>query len=481
MIPALAPAAQVVRAPAISEAAASRQAGLPPRGVAPPVGAAPRRTAAAVRGAAQVGSASTSSRATPITPISGATIDWNHFSSSVAAAGFVNHRGRDMFYNPGDTVWVMAKFAYGLLDDDIKDEEVDVWLNRGCGAGWELVGTELTTDDAEHPTVEGVEDTGGWVFFDATDLDLEEGRHRFLLSVGGDRSTTEVYVDVVPAGTPVIVTDIDGTLTTEENEEFSALLTGALPQSNPDSADVLTALAEQGYRVFYLTARPHFLGQRTREFLAAHQYPLGVVHTTLTFTGATGDTAVGYKSDELAAIAARGLVPSWAFGNTASDAEAFAGANVPLDEHRIMFQFTDADFGSRRIEAYSELLPLGVSRGPARRPRRHPRVEPRAPPRAATSASRRWAPCSTRSTSGSTRRRSRTSRATRTTRWSSSTTRCCRCWRSSSRTCPRDVEHVIVCATTARRSPTGTSTTRPCSPPSPPPTPGPRSTRTAPR
>jgi hypothetical protein len=146
-----------------------------------------------------------------------------------------------MFYNPGDTVWVMAKFAYGLLDDDIKDEEVDVWLNRGCGAGWELVGTELTTDDAEHPTVEGVEDTGGWVFFDATDLDLEEGRHRFLLSVGGDRSTTEVYVDVVPAGTPVIVTDIDGTLTTEENEEFSALLTGALPQSNPDSADVLTA------------------------------------------------------------------------------------------------------------------------------------------------------------------------------------------------------------------------------------------------
>jgi hypothetical protein len=290
-------------------------------------------------------------------PDLGATIDWNHFSSSVAAAGFVNHRGRDMFYNPGDTVWVMAKFAYGLLDDDIKDEEVDVWLNRGCGAGWELVGTELTTDDAEHPTVEGVEDTGGWVFFDATDLDLEEGRHRFLLSVGGDRSTTEVYVDVVPAGTPVIVTDIDGTLTTEENEEFSALLTGALPQSNPDSADVLTALAEQGYRVFYLTARPHFLGQRTREFLAAHQYPLGVVHTTLTFTGATGDTAVGYKSDELAAIAARGLVPSWAFGNTASDAEAFAGANVPLDEHRIMFQFTDADFGSRRIEAYSELLP----------------------------------------------------------------------------------------------------------------------------
>lgn len=290
-------------------------------------------------------------------PQVGDVVDWNHLSSSIAAASFANHRGRDMFYNPGDPMWVMGKFAYGLLDDDIKDEVVDIWLNRGCGSGWELVGSELTTDDGEHATVEGVEDTGGWVFFDATDLDLEEGRHRFLLSVAGDRSSTEVYVDVVPAGTPVIVTDIDGTLTTTENEEFSALLTGALPQSNPDSADVLTALAEQGYRVFYLTARPHFLGLRTREFLTAHQYPLGIVHTTLTFTGATGDSAVVYKSDELAALAARGLTPSWAFGNTASDAEAFASANVPLDEHRIMFQFTDDQFGSRRIEAYSELLP----------------------------------------------------------------------------------------------------------------------------
>jgi hypothetical protein len=377
-------------------------------------------------------------------PDLGATIDWNHFSSSVAAAGFVNHRGRDMFYNPGDTVWVMAKFAYGLLDDDIKDEEVDVWLNRGCGAGWELVGTELTTDDAEHPTVEGVEDTGGWVFFDATDLDLEEGRHRFLLSVGGDRSTTEVYVDVVPAGTPVIVTDIDGTLTTEENEEFSALLTGALPQSNPDSADVLTALAEQGYRVFYLTARPHFLGQRTREFLAAHQYPLGVVHTTLTFTGATGDTAVGYKSDELAAIAARGLVPSWAFGNTA--------------------------------------------RRQARRPRRHPRVEPRAPPRAlprrpllGRGAPHAQPPAVTRRRSGTSRAHAHDKVGRRRR-----AARCSRCWRSSSRTCPRTtLEHVIVMRDDdgARDPlpPTGTSTTRPSSPPSPTSTPGPRSTRTPPR
>jgi phosphoserine phosphatase len=261
-----------------------------------------------------------------------------------------------MYYNPDDTIWVMGKFAYGVTDDDIKDEDVDVWLDRGCDGAWELLDTVRTTDDGEHPTVEGVEDTGGWVFYDATSLDLGVGRHRFLLVVGGDLSTAEVYVDLVEPGTPIILSDVDGTLTTEENEEFTALLTGSTPDANPDSAEVLSTLAAKGYRVMYLTARPQFLAGRTREFLEERGYPLGLVHTTLSFTGATGDSAVTYKTAELAALAGRGLVPAWAFGNTASDAEAYDNAGVlPLDQ-RIMFRFTD-DWGARRIEDYAELLP----------------------------------------------------------------------------------------------------------------------------
>lgn len=294
--------------------------------------------------------------------------DWNHFSSEFTAQSFANHRGRDMFYNPGDTMWVMAKFAYGVFDDDIQDEEVDVYLNRGCGNDWQLVDTVLTTEDDTHPTVEGVEDTGGWVFFDATSLGLEEGRHRFLMAVGGDLTTTEVYLDIVKPGTPLVVSDVDGTLTTEENEEFSALLTGDLPQSNPDSAAVMWALSDKGYRIYYVTARPDFLGGRTREFLSAHQYPLGLVHTTLSTTGATGDAAAEYKTGELAAIAARGLVPSWAFGNTTTDAQAYEASNIQPPEHRIMFQFTDEMYGCRRIEAYSELLPEIDALDPAQCP-----------------------------------------------------------------------------------------------------------------
>ena len=42
--------------------------------------------------------------------------------------------------------WALAKFAYGLSDDDLKDEEVDVWVMRGC-ATWERLATAETTED----------------------------------------------------------------------------------------------------------------------------------------------------------------------------------------------------------------------------------------------------------------------------------------------------------------------------------------------
>lgn len=290
--------------------------------------------------------------------------DWNHTSSSITASFFDIHRGRDMFYNPGNTIWVIAKFAYGPTDKDIHDEEVDIYLNRDCSDQWELVGTELTTEDEEHPTVEGVEDSGGWVFFDATSLNLGEGRHRFLMVVAGDLTTTEVLVEVIKPGTPIVISDVDGTLTTEETEEFSALASGDLPQSNVDSANVLQGLAEKGYRIYYVTARPEFLVQRTRDFLKAHQYPPGLVHATLNTTGATGEEAVVYKTGELAAIAARGLVPAWAFGNTETDAEAYNNGNILPLQQRIMFQFTDKVYGARRIEAYTELLPEVAASSP---------------------------------------------------------------------------------------------------------------------
>ncbi|MBC8074271.1 MAG: phosphatidylinositol transfer protein [Deltaproteobacteria bacterium] len=291
-------------------------------------------------------------------PAPGPLLDWEHTESSfVTNAGGPRHRGRDMFYVPGDPQWVLAKFAYAANDWDLSGERVDIYLQRDCGDAWEMVEIATTTFDDEHATVEGVVDSGGWVFFEMPEGDeLALGRHRFWLVVRGDGSSAEVYIDVVEPGTQLVVTDIDGTLTTSESEEFGALLSGSLPDVHPGAVDVMWALVENGYRPFYLTARPDWLGARTREFIDESGLPPGLFHTTLSFDGALGSAAIEYKSAEFDALAARELVPVWVFGNTDSDGAAYEHADVQPLEQRVFFQFDDVH-GGRRIDAYADILP----------------------------------------------------------------------------------------------------------------------------
>lgn len=291
-------------------------------------------------------------------PDPGAAIEWNHTASILAAAaGDPNHRGRDLFLNPGDPQWVIGKFSYGVTDKDIHDEAVEVWLLRDCTT-WEMLGTTLTTDDGEHPTVEGVDDAGGRIFFPIPEAKaLGPGMHRVHLVVRGDLSSADLFIDVVPAGTPVFVSDVDGTLTTSETEEYASLLTGAISPANPGAPEALQTLVDKGYRALYLTARPEWLVGRTREFLDTRGFPRGLVHTTLGLTGALGSAASGFKTDELAMLAAKGLVPEYAFGNTETDAAAYEAAGIDPLDHRIFFQFDDTVSGGRRIESYTDLVP----------------------------------------------------------------------------------------------------------------------------
>lgn len=275
-------------------------------------------------------------------------------SRITAATAFANHRGRDMFYNPGDDVWVMGKLAYGVVDKDLEDEDVDVYLQRDCDSGWEYVATTKTSKEGTHATVEGVQDTGGRVYFEVpAELELGLGRHRFELVAAGDLTHTSVYVDIVPDGQPIVVSDVDGTLTTNEAIEFPAMLLGLTPPANDGAPELLTALASKGYRVLYVTARPEYLGRRTHDFLRERGFPEGIVHTTLTGLGASGSGAAKYKTAELQAIGDRGLVPTWAFGNRDSDADTYDTIGA---EHCVLFQWDDPGKGCRRIESYRDLL-----------------------------------------------------------------------------------------------------------------------------
>lgn len=283
---------------------------------------------------------------------------WKHSIASplVVASGFANHRGRDQILTEELDQWVLGKFSYGVIDKDLHDEEVDIWLDRDCSGKWEKLGTALTTNDGDHPTIYGVEDTGGRVYHQIPAAQkLGIGRHRVYMVVAGDLSGTEQLIEVVPKGTVYFVSDVDGTLTSKETEEYSAILTGTVSDANPDAATALGQLAAKGYRPFYLTARPEFLVGRTREFLRVKGFATGIVHTTLAL-GGTGNVAFVFKKGEIDELIGRGMSFAWAFGNTESDADAFFATNIEPATHRIFYQFTDAAHGGRRIEAYSELL-----------------------------------------------------------------------------------------------------------------------------
>ena len=283
---------------------------------------------------------------------------WRH----PAPAGASNPRGRDQFVNPGAAQWVIGNFQYGLgpLEGGLQDEEVDIYLLRNCGATWEKLGTALTTGATpSHPKVEGVDDAPGRMFFQVpADRALALGRHRIRLVVAGDLTAVDMFIEVVAPNTPVFVSDMDGTLTDSETAQFFAILTGTIPNANPDAAQALTVLASKGYRPMYLTARPEWLVKTSQDWIVAKGFPPGILHTTLVGGGATGAPATTFKTDELAMLAQDKMMkPTYVIGNTNTDADAYNNAAIMPLANRIYFQYTDTAWNGRRIEAYTTLIP----------------------------------------------------------------------------------------------------------------------------
>jgi hypothetical protein len=291
-------------------------------------------------------------------PALGPTEDWRHSIATpiTTAMGSARHRGRDLVLREGEAQWALAKFAYGAADDDLKDEDVDIWLDRGCTGTWAMLATATTTRDGDHATVEGVEDTGGQVYWEIPSTSaLGVGRHRLVFVVRGDHSTAEQFIDVLPLGTRIVVTDVDGTQTSSETAEWGALLTGSGPDARPSGAEVLHQLQARGYHIFYITARPDWLEPRTREWLREYGYPEGSVHTTLSFTGALGGAAETFKTEELAMLEAH--LPGsldWAIGNTDTDVAAYVNAGVPAD--RLFAYQYDPGADGTRVDDYGTLL-----------------------------------------------------------------------------------------------------------------------------
>ncbi len=254
--------------------------------------------------------------------------------------------------------WAIAKFAYGIADVDLEDEEVEVWLQRNCER-WEQLGVARTSDDAHHTTVEGVADSGGRVYLEIPrERALAAGWHRLHFIVRGDGSRADQRLRVLPASPHVVVTDVDGTLTESEAAEFPAMLRGRFPVTHPGAPEVFQALSRRGYDIMYLTARPEWLLGRTREWLSERGFPPGIVHTTLTATGLVGDRAESFKTEELRSLQRTlGTSPTAGFGNMPSDVRAYQAVGID-PAHAFFFRHNVPTGRGRRHDDYRSLIPL---------------------------------------------------------------------------------------------------------------------------
>jgi hypothetical protein len=274
------------------------------------------------------------------------------------------HRGRDVVITQGQDPTLIAKFAYGIgIDKDVKGEQVDIYMQRGCKDGWQMLGSVQTSPEPkadEIKQVDGVDDKGGFVMVKLSSLglkDLAEGRHRFVFFLRANNEHTEAFVEVLPKSHAMVLSDIDGTLTAFEEAAATEVLFKSHPESHVGAADVLRSFYHRGYTLFYLTARPAFLMERTRLWLNARGFPPGIIHTTNLVQGAVGEAAAQFKADELALLKkSTGIIPTYAFGNKASDVKAFADGGIPRDKSWF-YKIKDDTTGSQALEDYRALIP----------------------------------------------------------------------------------------------------------------------------
>jgi len=254
------------------------------------------------------------------------TREWRHRRSKlVVALGSARHSANDVLAGAGARPIARAKFTYGKVSKDLQDEEVSLWIRRP-ETTWTRVGSALTDSD-------------GWAAIAIPPETLQVsiggvGRGELLFVVEGDHSRTSSELWLFERGTPAVVFDIDGTLTTGDAELIKETLLGADIVMRAHADVVTKRWASAGILPIYLTGRPYLFSPATRAWLARHGFPAGPLITADHITSALpSESRVGaFKSDWLGHLSQQlGVKLVAAYGNSDTDVCAFARAGIPGD------------------------------------------------------------------------------------------------------------------------------------------------------
>ncbi|NVB78018.1 MAG: hypothetical protein HOV81_06440 [Kofleriaceae bacterium] len=282
-------------------------------------------------------------------PNAGPAGSWRHTTSSLYASLDPHHRGIDLVAAAEDALQTLGgRLTYGPTDKDLEDEDVDVFV---CASGtWRNLGRATTDDEGRFTmTLSGAQR-------------LPSGLHDLYLSVVGDRSGVPFVGLVAPSGTPVVVADVDGTLTESENAYPTWLALGGDVAAHPDAPAALAAAASRGALIVYVTARGDRFTQDTRDWFAAKGFPKGPLKMPTAIVTLPGDETIALKTELLMSLSAFEL--SAGVGNRASDIAAYGNAGLSPDRIFIKGPEFDDETSSQiaagmatRFTDYATLVP----------------------------------------------------------------------------------------------------------------------------
>jgi hypothetical protein len=217
----------------------------------------------------------------------------------------------------------------GLFSKPMTDEYVSVWTYDGTA--WQMLGRGLTDDDGVF-TIEGATVPNGQPAY-------------AMLEANGTCAVAYDYA--LPAGEKVIVSDIDGTLTTNDNELLMQISDPTHDPAMMGHADqLLQTWAMKGYPIVYLTNRPHPLRVESRTWLDEKMFPTGPVITS----NGTASDAAAYKTVWLERmIQTFGWDVVAAYGNAGTDITAYANAGIPKEQTFIVGPLAGSD-GTQPID-----------------------------------------------------------------------------------------------------------------------------------
>jgi hypothetical protein len=199
----------------------------------------------------------------------------------------------------------------GLFATPLPGENVSLWSYDG--SAWQTEGRAQTDANGAYDI------TGGFV---------TPNQQALYSILEADGSCAEHYNLLLPPGSKVVVTDIDATLTLDDNEELMEIPDDTYVPLMMGSANLLMqAWDAKHYPIIYLTARPHVLRPETRGWLRDKSFPAGPLITAVDV-----EEPSAYKTLWLKRMVQMfGWVPVAAYGNADTDVTAYANVGIAKD------------------------------------------------------------------------------------------------------------------------------------------------------